>query len=446
MRVLALATLLLAPPAAAVPDAPKAPTKDALARSIESVVAPLAERGAFSGVVLIANGDDVLFEKAWGMASYELGVPNRPDTRFRIASITKRFTAIILEQLAAEKKLSLEEPLAKWAPEFPKADRITVAHLRDHRSGIRDPEKLRRVVPASHTAAEVVALLAKEPLATEPGEKHSYTTANYAVLSYVIERVEGAPFADVVRRRVYVPAGMKDAGDIDSVSVVPRLASGYMPDPYAASGMAVSGPEDTSWKTGGGSGYAAARDLHRFHRAFFGGKLLPAGQDPRTYFNLSKVNGRTALSSGGGFPGASAQALYFPDEGLSAVVLSNSYAPVTGLLAERAAAAALGEPVQPTAAPVRAEAAPLDPRIAGSFLVEGIPFPITFETSHGRAVATWNPTRVSALLRAGPNEWFMPLDWATLTLGTAKDGTPELTFVAPWAEKPLKVTRTAGTP
>jgi CubicO group peptidase (beta-lactamase class C family) len=446
MRALVLAALLLAPRATALPDVPKAPSPDALARSIESVVAPLAARGAFSGVVLLAKGDHILFEKAWGMASYELGVPNRPDTRFRIASITKRFTAIVLEQLAAEKKLSLEDPLAKWAPEFPKADRITVAHLRDHRSGIRDPEKLRRVVPASYTAAEVVALLAKEPLATEPGETYSYTTANYAVLSYVIEKVDGAPFAHVARRRVYEGADMRDAGDIDSVSVVPRLASGYMPDPYAASGMAVSGPEDTSWKTGGGSGYATARDLHRFQRAFFGGKLLPSGADARTFFKLSKVNGHTALASGGGFPGTSAQALYFPDEALSVVVLSNSYAPVTGLIAERAAAAALGEPVRPTDEPARAEAAPLDPRIAGTFLVEGISFPITFETSHGRAVATWNPARVSALLRAGPDEWFMPLDWATLTLGPAKDGTPELTLVAPWADKPRKVTRTGGKP
>lgn len=446
MRALALAALLLAPPAAALSDTPKPPSADALAWSIESVVAPLAARGAFSGVVLLAKGDDILLEKAWGMASYELSVPNRPDTRFRIASITKPFTGIVVSQLVAEKKLALSDPLAKWFPGFPKADRITVDHLLNHRSGIRDLESLRRVVPASYTAEEVVRILAKEPLASEPGATSSYTTANYAVLSYVIEKVEGAPFADVVRRRVYERAGMKDAGDIDSVSVVPRLASGYMPDPYAESGMAVSGPEDTSWKTAGGSGYATARDLHAFHRAFFGGRLLPKGEDPRAYFNLGKLHGRTSFTSNGGFPGASAHALYFPDEGLSAIVLSNSYAPVTGLIAEKAAAAALGEKVEPVAAPAGLRVAALDPRIAGAFLLEGIPFPVTFETSHGKAVAAWNSSRVSALLRAGPNEWFMPLDWATLTLRTADDGTPELTLTAPWADKPRKVTRAAVKP
>src|SRR5262249_50912134 len=154
-------------------------------------------------------------------------------------------------------------------------DRITVGQLVAYRSGIRDPEKLRRTMPASYKAEEVVALIAQDPLGSEPGAVYSYTTANYAVLSYVIERVEGAPFAEVVRKRIYAPAGMKDAGDIDSTSIVPRLAYGYMPDPHSASGMAVSGPEDTSWKTGGGSGYATARDLHAFHRAYFGGRLLP---------------------------------------------------------------------------------------------------------------------------------------------------------------------------
>ena len=446
MRAFALAALFLASPSAALPDAPKKPSPDALARSIESVVSPLAARGAFSGVVLLAKGDEVLLEKAWGMASYEFSVPNRPDTRFRIASITKRFTGIVVAQLVAEKKLALSDPIAKWFPAFPKADRITIDHLLNHRSGIQDLEALRRVVPASYTAEEVVRLLAKEPLATEPGVTYSYTTANYAILSYVIEKVSGARFAEVVRRRVYEPAGMKDAGDIETVSVVPRLASGYMPDPYSASGMAVSGPEDTSWKTGGGSGYATARDLHAFHRAYFGGKLLPKGENPRTYFNLGKIHERTSFSSNGGFPGASAHALYLPDEGLSVIVLSNSYAPVTGLIAEKAAAAALGEAVEPVTAPVRPEAAPLDSRIAGAFLLEGIPFPVTFETSHGRAVASWNSSRVSALLKTGPDSWFMPLDWATLTLRASKDGTPELTLVAPWADKPLKVTRAAGKP
>ena len=442
MRLAAAALALLAFAPAAEPSVPP----EALAKTVESVVAPFAERDVFSGVVLVARGDEVLFERAWGMANQEFSVPNRPDTRFRIASITKRFTAVLFQQLAAEKKLSLDDPLAKWAPAFPKADRITISHLLNHKSGIRDPESLRRTIPASLTAEEVVALLAKAPLASEPGETFFYTTANYAVLAYVLERVDGAPYAAAVRRRLYGPAGMSDAGDLDTLSVVPRLASGYMPDPLASHGLAVSGPEDASWKVGGGSGYATARDLLRFHRALAAGKLLPAGTDPLAFFSPSKWHGRRALTSSGAFPGANARTLWLPDEGVTVVVLSNNYANVTGPIADGAAAAVLGESVKPVEPPARAEAAPLDPRIAGAYLVESFPMPVTLEVSHGKAVATWNASRVSALLRTGPDEWFMPLDWATLKLVPGDGGAPELVVTAPWIGRPIKVTRVPQKP
>ena len=177
-----------------------------LAASVEAYIAPYAANHVFSGVILAARGDAVLFEKAWGMANYEFNVPNTLDTRFRIASITKRFTQIVVTRLAEDKKLSLSDPLARYVPSFPKADAITIDQLVNHRSGIRDPDKLRRVIAASYTPAEVVDLLAKEPLGSEPGKTYSYTTANYAVLAFVIEKVTGQTFAEAVRKYVYEPA------------------------------------------------------------------------------------------------------------------------------------------------------------------------------------------------------------------------------------------------
>src|SRR5438105_4901971 len=174
------------------------PQKD-LNRAIDAYVTPFVDSHAFSGVVLLARGDSVLAERPYGMANYELGVPNRTDTRFRIASITKWFTLIVVTRLANEKKLSLEDPLAKFAPAFPKADKITVSQLLHHRSGIRDPNKLRGIISASYMPAEVVDVLAKEPLGSEPGETYSYTTGNYAVLAFIVEKVTGQTFAEVVR-------------------------------------------------------------------------------------------------------------------------------------------------------------------------------------------------------------------------------------------------------
>jgi CubicO group peptidase (beta-lactamase class C family) len=111
---------------------------------IERYLQPYVRLHAFSGVVFLARGDEPVFAKPYGMANYEFAVPNRLDTRFAIASITKRFTAIIIARLAQEKRLSGSDALSKWVPDFPSADRITIAHLANHYSGVRDPEKLRR--------------------------------------------------------------------------------------------------------------------------------------------------------------------------------------------------------------------------------------------------------------------------------------------------------------
>jgi CubicO group peptidase (beta-lactamase class C family) len=436
--VLLLALLLAGPNAAAAPPDPE------LARSVEAYIAPYVAFRAFSGVILVAKRDSILLEKAWGMASYEFGVPNTPDTRFRIASITKRFTQVVIARLVEEKELSLSDRLAKFCPSFPKAEAITIDQLVGHRSGIRDPDKLRKVISVSYTPAEVVDLLALEPLGSEPGKTYSYTTANYAVLAYVIEKVTGRTFAETVRKYVYEPAGMTDSGDIGTVSVVPRLAGGYMPDPYADRGAAVNGPEDTSWKIGGGSGYATARDLHRFLRAFYGKRLL-SSTDPVSLFPHDPVFGKRASQSSGAFPGANAHMIYFPNDELAVVVMSNSYSPVAGSIARDVAAMVFGQPYKSPVAPASAGTRSIDSRLFGSWTLEGFPNPFSIEMRHGRAVLSWSAVRQSAILRAGDDSYFCPLDWATVVFRFGRDGPIDGTWTAPWSDKPLKVTRRVET-
>ena len=414
-----------------------------LAKSVDAYVAPYAAYHVFSGVILVAKGDAILLERAWGMANYELGVPNTPGTRFRIASITKRFTQIVVTRLVEEKKLSLADPLSKFAPSFPKADAITIDQLVNHRSGIRDPNGLRRVIAASYTPAEVVDLLAKEPLGSEPGKTYSYTTANYAVLAFVIEKVTGRTFAEVVRKYVYEPAGMADSGDITTVSVVPGLAGGYMPDPYSDRGVAVSGPEDTSWKVGGGSGFSTARDLHRFLRAYYGKKLLPSA-DPLSLFPHAEMFGKKVSQSSGAFPGANANMTYFPDDELAIVVMSNSYSPLAGSIAKDIAAMVFKQSYTVLAAPPKTDARPIDPKLFGSWDLETIGNPFSIEMRHGRPVISWTTVRQSAILRTGDDTYFSPFDWATIAFRFGEGGTIDGTWITPWSDKPLKVTRHAG--
>src|SRR5438045_9252375 len=131
-------TLLAATAAVAAP-----PSAKELDKSVAAYVAPYVKYNAFSGVVLVGKGDDVIINKAFGNANYEFGVPNTPDTRFQAGSISKRFTFVVVMHLVNEKKLALSDTLSKWVPDFPSADKITIAHLLNHHSGIQDSDKLR---------------------------------------------------------------------------------------------------------------------------------------------------------------------------------------------------------------------------------------------------------------------------------------------------------------
>jgi CubicO group peptidase (beta-lactamase class C family) len=434
MRLLALILTFLA----AIPLA-AAPSKRALVSAIDAYVAPYVRHHAFSGVVLVAHGDDVLATKGYGMANYEFGVPAAPGTRFAIASITKMFTTAILTRLYEEKKLSPDDKLAKWVPDFPSAGTITIGQLAAHRSGIRDPEKLRRTIRTNMTTADTVAVLKGEPLGSVPGETYSYTTANYAVLAHVIERVTGEEFARVIQQYVYAPAKMRDSGELSTTSLVPRLATGYMPDPYG-DGVAVCGPEDTSWKTGGGSSYSTASDLHRFAHAFYGGRLFAA--NPREVWPVAKVFDRTIGRASGAFPGANAALLHFLEEDVTVVVLSNNYAPIVPTIAQDVAAMYFGEPYEIRSVQLQPNPPAADPRIAGVYSLETRPNPFTIAIRDGRPFMSWNSARQSALIPLGANRWFIPLDWGTLTLERNADGGYEQgTMTAAWSDTALKVTR-----
>lgn len=407
----------------------------ALAKAIDAYVAPYLAFHAFSGVILVAAGDTILVNRPYGMANYEFSVSNTVDTRFRIASISKRLTNVLLTHLAEEKKLSPADPLSKYFPAFPKADRITIKQLADHRSGIRDPEKLRRIISANYTPAAVVDILAKEPLGSEPGETYSYTTANYAVLAAIIEQVTGRSFADNMREDVYVPAGATDSGEIDSTTVIPRLAAGYMPDPFS-DGVSVCGPEDASWKVGGGSSFTTARDLLRIVRALYAGKLMSAS--PFDVLPHRTMFGKRSFESSGAYPGANANLTYFPDDQVTVVVLSNNYAPVTGPIARDVAAMYFGQPYAIPRIPTPGRLSPVDPRVLGQWALEGYAT-FTVVERMGRPVIVWDLARQEAMIPVGRDEYFAPLDFARIVF-TFGD-TAQAVWTAPWTDHPLKVTR-----
>ena len=285
-----------------------------LAKAVEAAVGELTGKDAFSGVVLLARGGTVFFQKAWGLADRGLSVPNRVDTKFNIGSIGKTFTRAAVMDLVQAGRLSLSDTVKNILPEtrIPSADAITVEMLLEMTSGLGDifGEKY-AATPKDRlrSLADFLALFETAPLRFAPGTGRAYSNAGYVVLGLLIEKVSGKPYWDFVRERVFSPAGMKDTGPFGPDEVVANRAVGYeKSDDGAWRSNVYSLPGRAS---SAGGVYSTAPDLLAFSRT-------PSG----------------AVAVAGGTPGANA-VLEAGRQGLTVIVLANMDPPVAERLARR---------------------------------------------------------------------------------------------------------------
>jgi CubicO group peptidase (beta-lactamase class C family) len=205
--------------------------QDPLAAIADSVQKQ-ADADQFSGVLLIARDGKPVLQRAWGLANKESKTPNTMDTKFNIGSINKAFTKKAIEQLAAAGKLSLDDRIRKYLPDFPSpaADKITIRQLLDHRSGLGDffgpkynaapPSKLREL-------RDFLPLFADQPLKFEPGTGQSYSNAGYVTLGLIIESITGEKYRDYVAKNIFAPAGMNNSGFWAIDEKVPNRVTGY---------------------------------------------------------------------------------------------------------------------------------------------------------------------------------------------------------------------------
>lgn len=233
--------------------------------------------GQFTGGVLVARGDEVLFRQVYGYADRNLMKPLALNSRFRLASVSKQFTAAAILRLQDEGVLSVEDPLCKWIQPCPAAwAPIRLHHLLSHSSGVPDLMArpgwgVRRVTPA--TVAELTADSARYRLQFPPGTKIRYNNAGYNLLGAVVEKASGQPLHDYLRKAFFEPLGMADTGYDDGASDVvmgyANLAGGPTEQPDA----------NVSIIFAAGALYSTLDDLLVWERALHGGRLLT----PRSY-------------------------------------------------------------------------------------------------------------------------------------------------------------------
>jgi CubicO group peptidase (beta-lactamase class C family) len=190
-----------------------------------------ASRDLFSGVVLVADGDGVLFHKAYGVGGKSFESRNRLDTKFNLASMDKMFTGVAIGQLAAAGKLSFEDKLSAVLPDYPNpsiAGKITIHQLLTHTSGLGETLKpeIREKKKKFRNPRDYFPLFVNDPLWFEPGAGWDYSNAGYVVLGAVIEKVSGQSYFDYVCDHVFAPAGMKDSGYFELDQAVPIWPSG----------------------------------------------------------------------------------------------------------------------------------------------------------------------------------------------------------------------------
>jgi CubicO group peptidase (beta-lactamase class C family) len=377
-----------------------APSPD-LAAQMDAYLSAAAKLHWFSGSVLVARGGRILLSRGYGMANYELDVPNTPQTKFRLGSVSKQFTSMAILQLEQKGRLKVSDTLKTYFPDYPQGDKITIRHLLTHTSGIfnytANPEYIKRQsLPV--TPLQLIDTFKNVPLDFAPGEKFNYSNSGYVLLGAIIEKVTGGTYEAFVRENIFQPLGMNDSGYDHANVILKNRASGYeFPDDKLANSSYI----DMSIPYAAGALYSTVEDLYKWDRALYTEKLLPKAARERMFTpfepsatlsrepGISKANygygwminaydGHKDIHHSGGVNGFTTDIQRFVDDDACVIVLNNSMTAYTSTVSNALADYLFGKPVEMPKAKtgIKLPAAALD-AYAGRYQLEGGPIVFT---------------------------------------------------------------------
>jgi D-alanyl-D-alanine carboxypeptidase len=306
-----------------------------------------ASEDAFSGVLLVARGDEPLLQRAWGLADREAGTPVTLDTKFRLGSMNKMFTAVATLQLVQAGKLSLDGTVGQYLPGYPNAEiaKVTIRQLLTHSGGTGDifgPQFDERRL-ALKTHADYISLYGARGPVHPPGAEFRYSNYGFVLLGNIIERVGGQSYYDYVKQHVFAPAGMRDSDSLPEESAVPGRARAYTRE-HAGAPWTDAADTLPYRGTAAGGGYSTAGDLLKFARALQSGKLLSPellaeatreqGPGYGYGFGAREERGVPVYGHGGGAQGMNGELRIFPTLGVVVIGLGNVDPPAVSRLVE----------------------------------------------------------------------------------------------------------------
>ena len=393
---------------------------------MDEVVRASFEADEFTGAVLVARDGEVLLDRGYGFANREWSVPNDGDTKFRLGSVTKQFTAVAIMLLNERGLVDLDAPVKTYLPDAPAAwDGVTVRHLLTHTAGVPnftdfDDYGASKTLPA--TMDSLIGRFRDRPLDFQPGEGWSYSNSGYILLTAIVEKASGKSYAEFVAETLFQPLGMADSGYDSHAAVLPRRASGYAP---TARGIVNADYIDMSIPQGAGALYSTTRDLLKWEQGLFGGRLLtpaslallttPVRNQYAFGLAVTQAGGNTTIAHSGGIEGFNTHMAWDPDRRMTVIVLGNLNGPGSDQVAGSLMALARGETV--TLASER-QAVAVAPEVLRSY--EGVyelapTFAITISVVDGKLMAQATGQDAFELHPESENRFFLTVVDAQIT-------------------------------
>jgi len=288
--------------------------------------------------VLVARNGDIVYQKGFGYANIEKKIPVTPDTKFKIGSVSKQFTAAAILKLQEEGRIKTEDKLSKFIPDFPRGNEVTIYQLLTHTSGIHDYNStpgLDMTKPVTPQA--LLDIIKTLPYDFNPGDRYLYNNSGYFILGYIVAQLSGKTLSDYLNETFFKPLGMKNTGLYETNIVLNNEAQGYSMSGETAKKADF---QEMSWALGVGSIYSTTKDLYKWNEAIFNGKVL-SHTTLKTAFTQTLLNSGSKVDFGlgwfmitnrglifiqhsGGVSGFSAYLERQPENNLTVCVLLNS--------------------------------------------------------------------------------------------------------------------------
>lgn len=326
-----------------------------LSEKLSNYMQAQTDINGFSGAVLVVKKDSLLLREAYGYANYEWGVKTTVNTKFSLASVSKQFTAAAILQLAERQLLSVDDPLNKYFPDFPKGDQITIHMMLSHMSGLpMDFDEL-YLNQVSLSQDHALNYIAQNELLFTPGKQTAYSNIGYYLLARIIEKVSGKSYSTYLKENIFDLLKMDETGVMTNDEVIPNMS-----DRYIRKGKNYNKNPYINWifNIGHDGIYSTVDDLIKWDRALYGTLILSEKTKQLMFTAYNEQNfgygflinpfynqGHQLIAHDGGFFGAMTSLNRYRDDDLLVIVLSNNQSP-SYLLAYGLAAMCFGKDVE----------------------------------------------------------------------------------------------------